>query len=234
MQAPLTEPEIAALTERLRKGEFLDDQYRARLFRQPKEYELTYASKESRGSILASTMGVPFQTLRRFGDPSEGWSNRLVFGDNLQVLKTLYAMRERGELTNADGTPGVRLCYIDPPFATRQEFRGKQDEMAYADKIIGARFVEFLRKRLILIHELLAEDGTIYVHLDQRKVHYIKVILDEVFGEQNFLSEVIWELRLGIWRTGGWKQADPRTRDVARLREAIRLAEVQPRLPAVW
>lgn len=167
---PLPEIEIEAIAERLHKGEYLDDQYRDRLFRQPKEYELTYARKESRGSILAGTMGVPLQTLRRFGDSTEGWSNKLVFGDNLQVLKTLFEMSERGELLNADGTPGIRLCYIDPPFATRQEFRGKQDEMAYADKIIGARFVEFLRKRLVLIYELLADDGTLYVHLDRRLI----------------------------------------------------------------
>ncbi len=189
---PLPKPEIEAIVERLRKGEYLDDQYRDRLFRQPKEYELKYAGKESRGGILAGTMGVPFQTLRRFGDPTDGWSNKLVFGDNLQVLKTLFEMKERGELLNADGTPGIRICYIDPPFATRRDFRGKQDEMAYADKISGARFVEFLRKRLVLIRELLSDDGTLYVHLDPKKGHYMKVILDEIFGENNFRNEIIW------------------------------------------
>jgi DNA modification methylase len=188
----LTDAEINAIADRLRKGEFLDDQYRDRLFRAPKEYELTYAGKESRGSILAGSMAVPLQTIRRFGDPGDGWANKLVFGDNLQVLKTLVDMKGRGELNNADGTPGVRLCYIDPPFATRQEFRGKQDERAYADKVVGARFVEFLRKRLVLIAELLSDDGTIYVHLDPKKGHYIKVVLDEIFGENNFRNEIIW------------------------------------------
>lgn len=190
---PLTEPEIEAIAERLHKGEYLDAQYLGRLFRQPKEYELTYARKESRGSILAGTMGIPLQTLRRFGEPIEGWSNKLIFGDNLQVLKTLFKMKERGELLSADGTPGIRLCYIDPPFATRQEFRGKQDEMAYADKIIGARFLEFLRKRLVIIHELLSDDGSLYVHLDTRKSHYVKVLLDEIFGEDNFRNEIVWK-----------------------------------------
>ena len=102
----LSESEIEAISERLRNGEYLDDQYRDRLFRQPKEYELVYAAKESRGDLVASTMGVPLQTLRRFGEPRDGWSNKLVFGDNLQVLKTLFEMKERGELMNADGTPG--------------------------------------------------------------------------------------------------------------------------------
>jgi DNA modification methylase len=196
LPSPLAESEIEAIGERIRAGEYLDDQYRDRLFRQPKEYELTYARKESRGSILAGTMGVPLQSLRRFGDPVDGWSNKLVFGDNLQVLKTLFEMKEQGELTNRDGTPGIRLCYIDPPFATRHEFRGKQDEMAYADKIIGARFVEFLRKRLVLIHELLSDDGSLYVHLDEKKAHYIKVVLDEIFGENNFQREVVWDTRV--------------------------------------
>jgi DNA modification methylase len=190
--APLSEAEIEAIGERLRSGEYLDDQYRDRLFRQPKEYELTYAGKESRGSILARTMGVPLQTIRRFGEPTDGWSNKLVFGDNLQVLKTLLEMKDRGELRNADGTPGIRLCYIDPPFATKQEFRGKQDERAYSDKVVGARFVEFLRKRLVLIRELLSDDGTLYVHLDSKKGHYMKVVLDEIFGENNFRNEIIW------------------------------------------
>jgi len=115
-----SDAEIEAIAERLRKGVYLDDRYRDRLFRQPKEYELAYAGKDSRGSTLAATMGVPLQTLRRFGDPIDGWSNKLIFGDNLQVLKTLFEMKERGELLNADGTPGIRLCYIDPPFATRR------------------------------------------------------------------------------------------------------------------
>lgn len=86
----------------------------------------------------------------------------------------------------------MRLVYIDPPFATKQEFRGTQDQKAYQDKIAGAQFVEFLRRRLIMIRELLADDGSVYVHLDQRKSHYAKLIMDELFGEQNFRNEVVW------------------------------------------
>lgn len=82
---------------------------------------------------------------------------------------------------------------IDPPFSTKQEFRGSQDQKAYQDKIAGAKFIEFLRKRLILMRELMASDGTIYVHLDQRRIHYIKAVMDELFGEQNFLCEIIWK-----------------------------------------
>jgi site-specific DNA-methyltransferase (adenine-specific)/adenine-specific DNA-methyltransferase len=105
-------------------------------------------------------------------------------------------MKSEGKLKNADGTPEVRLVYIDPPFATRQEFRGSQDQKAYQDKIAGAKFLEFLRKRLVFLRELLSEDGSIYVHLDEKKGHYIKILLDEVFGEEHFQREIIWDTRV--------------------------------------
>src|SRR5262249_29182175 len=116
----------------------------------------------------------------------------LIFGDNLQVMKTLVEMKQAGELVNADGTPGIRLVYIDPPFATKKEFKGTQDQKAYLDKIAGARFLEFLRKRLIFIRELLADDGVVFVHTDWKKGHYIKVLMDEIFGEGRFRNEIVW------------------------------------------
>jgi hypothetical protein len=112
-------------------------------------------------------------------------------------------MKAAGELRNSDGTDGIRLCYIDPPFATRREFSGSNEERAYLDRVEGAAFVEALRQRLILIHELLAADGSLYVHLDSRKSHYIKVVLDEIFGEAKFEREIIW--RIG-W-VSGYKSA---------------------------
>jgi site-specific DNA-methyltransferase (adenine-specific)/adenine-specific DNA-methyltransferase len=107
-------------------------------------------------------------------------------------------MKERGELRNSDGTEGVRLIYIDPPFATKKEFRGSRNEQAYQDRIAGAAFLEFLRRRLVLLRELLSEDGSIYVHLDGKKAHYVKVLMDELFGEQNFMNEIAW-----CYATGG-------------------------------
>jgi len=188
----LSDAEIKAITKRLKAGQPLDDQYRDRLFQQSKDAEVVYSGKESRGSVLARTMGVPFQSVKRFGDHDPAWANKLVFGENLQVLKTLLEMKQRGELRNADGTNGVRVCYIDPPFATRREFRGSRGQTAYRDRVEGAEFIEFLRKRLILIHELLADDGTLYLHLDPKKGHYMKVVLDEIFGPDRFRNEIIW------------------------------------------
>jgi len=175
----------------------LPEEFRNILFDTKKEYELVYADKEREEDILADTMVVPLQPVKTFrnGDNGSGWTNMLIFGDNLQVLKTLLQMKQEGKLKNADGTLGVRLVYIDPPFATRQEFRGSQDQKAYQDKIAGARFLEFLRKRLIFLRDLLSEDGSIYVHLDWKKGHYVKTIMDEVFGEQNLEREIIWALK---------------------------------------
>lgn len=189
----LSAEEIETIAERLASGEYLEEYLRPLLFRQPKEYELAYAAKDPKSLVLADTMGVPLQPLRRFGQADGGWTNKLIFGDNLQVLKTLLEMKNRGELRNADGSNGVRLCYIDPPFASKQEFRSTRGARAYRDRIAGAAFVEFIRKRLIFIHELLTEDGSVYVHLDTRKSHYIKVVLDELFGEHNFRAEIVWK-----------------------------------------
>ncbi|MDG3142619.1 site-specific DNA-methyltransferase [Streptococcus suis] len=163
-----------------------------------KEYELTYYGKEGEQSIISQTFAVPLQENRRFGESTESdWLNKIIFGDNLQVLKTLVEMKHRGELKNTDGTDGVRLVYIDPPFATKQDFSNK-DSKAYSDKLAGAEFLEWLRKRLILLREVLSDDGAIYVHMDYRKMHYIKVLMDEIFGEGNFRNMVSW--RRGVVR----------------------------------
>lgn len=163
-----------------------------------REYELTYWGKESREQILSQTIPVPLQEDRIFPPNatvnSNEWINKLIFGENLQILKTLIQMKKDGKLKNTDGTDGVRLIYIDPPFATKQEFKvNGEEQVAYADKLSGSEFIEFIRKRLILAKELLSNDGVIFVHLDQKMVHYIKVIMDEIFGKNNFRNEIIWK-----------------------------------------
>ncbi|HAM96140.1 MAG: Site-specific DNA-methyltransferase [Candidatus Azambacteria bacterium GW2011_GWB2_46_37] len=160
-----------------------------------REYELVYNGKETEEQILADTMAMPFQEVSTFGQNGVDWHNKLIFGDNLQAMKTLLQMKEDGNLVNADGTPGVRLIYIDPPFATKKEFRGSQDQKAYQDKIAGAEFLEFLRKRLVIMRELLAPNGSIFLHLDWKKGHYAKVLMDEIFRENNFRNEIVWHYR---------------------------------------
>ena len=206
----LTPDEINTLTDQLKAGQYLPDYLRDRLFQSQQEAELAYGGKTSRSQVLSETMAVPLQTVKRFGESSDGWTDKLIFGDNLQVLKELLEMKGRGELMNADGSEGVRLCYIDPPFATKREFQAKKGQVAYRDKVEGAEFVEFLRKRLILIYELLADDGSLYLHLDTKQGHYLKVALDEIFGPESFKADITWKRTNA--RRGG--DAWPRVHDM--------------------
>jgi adenine-specific DNA-methyltransferase len=196
----LTDFEKRELVRLLDTGEPLPDQWRFRLFpngpsaqETAKEYRLVYDGKLKREEVLAQTPAAPWQLVREFcakRPHADGWRNLLVWGDNLLALRELLSDQQG---PNHFGTRGkIKLIYIDPPFATRQDFM-KDKEKAYRDKVLGAQFIEFLRRRLILLHEVLADDGMIYVHLDYKKSHYIKAVLDEVFGEENFQNEIVWE-----------------------------------------
>lgn len=190
---PLSDHHRLHIIELLEQGRDLPPDYKHLLFPpERQEYELVYAGKEREEDILAETMAVPLQAIKTFANGQESeWHNMLIFGDNLQAMKTLLQWKAEGRLVNPDGSRGVKLVYIDPPFATKQEFRGGQNEQAYQDKIAGAVFLEFIRKRLILIRELLADNGSLFFHCDYRKGHYVKCILDEVFGENNFRNEIV-------------------------------------------
>ena len=191
----LSKQQKEELINKIQEGQQIPDEYRFLIpFETEREYELTYAGKERKEDILADTLSVPFQPIKKFGEIKESeWHNMLIFGDNLQALKHLLKLKEQGKLRNPDGRNGVKLVYIDPPFATEQEFKGSKGQEAYQDKIAGAEFLEFLRKRLIFLKELLTDDGSIYVHLDEKKGHYLKVVLDEIFGEKDFLREIVWD-----------------------------------------
>lgn len=174
-----------------------------------REYELTYYGKETKEQIIAQTYAAPLQEDRRFvGSNLSEWTNMLIFGDNLQVLKSLLEMKKNGKLKNADGTDGVRLIYIDPPFASKQDFTNA--EKAYSDKMKGAEFLEWLRKRLVLLKEIMSSDGAIFVHMDWHKVHYIKILMDEIFGEGNFRNEIVWHYGTYV---GNTKNNFPRKHD---------------------
>jgi DNA modification methylase len=157
---------------------------------------LEYAGKRSKATILAeagSGIGAaPLQNVRCFGEVNDSeWRNLIVQGDNLQFLKTCYKNVDPLIKNKVKGK--VKLVYIDPPFATKSEFGGKEGEKSYSDKVDTAEFIEVLRERLIYLYELLADEGSIYVHLDYRNVHYIKIILDEILGENNFINEITWK-----------------------------------------
>jgi site-specific DNA-methyltransferase (adenine-specific)/adenine-specific DNA-methyltransferase len=195
----LSKKQKEEIIKKIQEGKPISDEYRFLIpFETEKEYELTYAGKERKEDVLADTLSVPFQPIKKFGKAKENeWRNMLIFGDNLQILKHLLKLKEQGKLRNPDGRNGIKLIYIDPPFASEQEFKGSQDQKAYQDKIAGADFLEFLRKRLIFLKELLTDDGGIYVHLDWRKSHYVRIIMDELFLENNFRNEIIWAYKSG-------------------------------------
>jgi len=175
---------------------------------------IEYAGKRSEAAILNEAAafggGSPLQLERYFeggkiskamsqvelfveskaGDDSN-WRNLIVQGDNLQFLKTCYLNQDPIIKDKVKGK--VKLIYIDPPFATKADFAAKEGEDSYADRVDRAEFVEALRERLIYMRELLASDGSIYIHLDQRMSHAAKLVMDEIFGRSSFLNEIVWK-----------------------------------------
>lgn len=144
------------------------------------DVRLSYHGKARECDVLQTqparvcTLWTPCET------PTDRWQNRLYFGDNLGILAALLAH------PSVHGQ--VRLVYIDPPFSTKGVFKSRSQVDAYCDLLAGAPYIEFMRRRLILLRELLADDGSIYVHLDQNMAFHIKLIMDEVFGPNNFRS----------------------------------------------
>jgi hypothetical protein len=188
----LTDEQLEQVVATLRAGRPLPPYLFPHLFEAPKEYELSYAGKARLADVLAETLAVPLQAVKRFGGDGADthWTNLLILGDNLQVLKHLMDLKVRGALRSASGRDGAKLIYIDPPFATGESWETRSGRVAYEDRLKGAQFIEWLRRRLILLREVLADDGSLIVHLDHRYVHYIKVVLDELFPA-NFRNQII-------------------------------------------
>ena len=194
----LTNTEINFLIKILKSGNELPLDYKHKLFpTKQKEYELAYAGKMRKEDLFANEDGVfpvPLQIEKNFNNEEyeafdDGWKNIIVFGDNLQFLKTIYENKDPLIKDKVKGK--VKLIYIDPPFGTGDQYDGNKGQSAYSAKRKGADFVEFLRRRLILAREILADDGSIFVRLDYHFGHYIKLVLDEVFGKENFRNEII-------------------------------------------
>ena len=107
------------------------------------------------------------------------WKNMLIQGDNRVVMSSLIKQGWTGK---------INLVYIDPPFFTGKNFK------TYRDTWSGgiASYLRYMYERLVLMRELLAENGSIYVHLDWHVGHYVKVMMDEIFGYENFVNEIVW------------------------------------------
>lgn len=137
------------------------------------------------------------------------WMNRLVYGDNLLVMQALLSGDPESNLPSMRGK--IDLIYIDPPFDSKADYRTKVtlpgvdleqkptviEQFAYADtwKDGTASYLKMLYPRLALMKELLSDKGSIYVHIDWHVGHYVKILLDDIFGKNNFKNDVIWRKR---------------------------------------
>lgn len=158
--------------------------------------ELVIPSKDMRGFLSGQT-GVY--------NPQD-WYNRLIYGDNLLVMQALLAGDEESGLPSLRGK--IDLIYIDPPFDSKADYRTKItlpggdieqkpsviEQFAYSDtwKDGTMSYLKMLYPRLVLMKELLKDTGSIIVHLDWHVAHYVKLLLDDIFGKQNFINEIIW------------------------------------------
>ena len=185
------------LIELIKNGISIPEDFKEDLFPNMNyEYELSYAGKMRKEDLLANEDGtypLPLQIDRVFKGEEhlafeDGWKNMIVFGDNLQFLKTINENKD--ELIKERVKGKVKLIYIDPPFATQDDFSTKTGNKAYSDKKRGSEFLEFIRRRLILAKEVLSDDGFIFLHIDYRYKFTIKQIMDEVFN-YNFINEIV-------------------------------------------
>lgn len=146
-----------------------------------------------------STQYYPAQLRESYGEEQSGWINKIFWGDNLQVMSHLLK-EYRGK---------IKLIYIDPPFDSKADYKKKIEikgvgkaisdsssfeEKQYGDIWTNDEYLQFMYERLMLMRELLSDDGSIYVHLDEKRSHYIRLILDEVFGQNSFRREIIWDI----------------------------------------
>lgn len=134
------------------------------------------------------------------------WLNRMIYGDNLLAMQALLTGDSLTGMSSMRGK--IDLIYIDPPFDSKADYRTKIhlptgdieqkptviEQFAYSDtwKNGTTSYLEMMVPRLILMRELLSEQGSIYVHIDWHVGHYVKIIMDEIFGRKNFRNEIVW------------------------------------------
>jgi adenine-specific DNA-methyltransferase len=169
--------------------------------------EADWIARAARQGALASAHADIFGAAQGSPADREGrpWVNRLIYGDNLLAMAALLAGDEN--------TPSLRgkvdLIYIDPPFDSKADYRTKValpgveleqrptviEQFAYSDTWSDgtASYLAMITPRLVLMRELLADTGSIYVHLDWHVGHYVKLVLDDIFGKENFRREVVWD-----------------------------------------
>lgn len=145
-----------------------------------------------------STMYYPAQLKESYGTDVDGWMNKIFWGDNLQVMSHLLK-QFRGQ---------IDLIYIDPPFDSKADYKKKVEirgigkaendnssfeEKQYGDIWTNDEYLQFMYERLVLLKELLSDKGSIFLHCDWHKSHYLRIILDEIFGADCFQNEIVWQ-----------------------------------------
>ncbi len=160
---------------------------------------------------FTSTQFYPAQQKESHGADVDGWRNKIFWGDNLQVMSHLLK----------DFRGKVNLVYIDPPFDSKADYKKKIqlrgqsitndqntfEEKQYTDIWNNDEYLQFIYERLILLRELLAEDGCIYLHCDYRKSHHLRCLLDEIFGGSNFLNSISWMFSTRSSIKSSWKRS---------------------------
>lgn len=147
-----------------------------------------------------STQYYPAQLRERYGEEKDGWINKIFWGDNLQVMS--HMLKEyRGK---------IDLVYIDPPFDSKADYKKKIklkntstvesdsnsfEEKQYSDIWTNDEYLQFMYERLIILRELLSENGSIFLHCDPKKNYHLRCLLDEVFGQGCFVNEIVWSYR---------------------------------------
>jgi DNA modification methylase len=219
----LTDNEIRDINKYLESGKSLPDSYRFLLFGDKREVELVWNGKTNEVCTAVLPFQIIEQVdepreesdhkiQKTFGDfdargrQSKGWTNKLIWGDNKLILSSLKNGPLREEIEKQGG---IKLIYIDPPFDVGADFSmnieigdetltkqpGILEEIAYRDTWgRGAdSFITMIYERLVLMRDLLADDGSIYVHCDWRVSGFIRLVLDEVFGKDNFKADIQWQ-----------------------------------------
>jgi adenine-specific DNA-methyltransferase len=217
----MTEKDKSHIIDLIKAGEKIPKEYIYKLFADEEDVFLFWNGRKEDVTNVA----LPFHSIEHIDEPRketmkggdaysmfdtrgrqlQGWTNKLIWGDNKLILSSLVNGPLRKDI-EAEG--GLKLIYIDPPFAVGADFgfnieiggetaEKKQsviEEIAYRDtwgKGISS-YLSMMYERLKLMHSLLAEDGSIYVHCDWKTSAYLRLILNDVFGNENFRNELYW------------------------------------------
>lgn len=221
----LTPEERDLIKGMIDRDEPLPDDYRFRLFREPREAELIWPGKTHEVTQAV----LPFQSIEQIDEPrvemqqayggddlfsvgrggrqAAGWSNKLIWGDNKLVLSSLKGGPLRKQVEDAGG---LKLVYIDPPFDVGADFSYELDvgdgdrlqkepsileDVAYRDTWGRGldSYASMLRERISLITALLSNDSTFYCHVGRNVSHIVRHVMDEIFGNENFINEITWK-----------------------------------------